>query len=438
MAHNSHSIPWKVLASNFEYVAVNHNYDDITNLYPRFKDSQGKEISYFVQAFARAVQEHSSNERKKYPQHYDPPDLNEIIVSDDTVRRIGATVSRWCARAFEFPTKPPQDTQALTAARRRVSAFLIQLSTNNWRHIYLDKESFYNFELLKTLVLYGEMDPVFKICAHPDNDLLSFWVQNRNFYTDRDDIGWEHIPKMAFKAYLCLNLLYCYPELWDEKSGRHAGNDYRSTKAYQQTLRECTFSGRVSRLACYPHMQFFGIPESHFSRYPRARKGGKYAYTFPSSAHYPYGKMPIADFLKFEHLMPRMDSPSDVNSVHWMLRSQGLPTEIVLYVMELAEYFPSRRLEVEHDPLHPDNQEDLMKYLSYCWQLLLRCDMMAKELGDQIPWDVLVSDCLVLLVGTDYKNHKRTRHNKRKMYEFEVNRDGTRLSMHEWQRYLFI
>ncbi|KAH8646234.1 hypothetical protein BX600DRAFT_157981 [Xylariales sp. PMI_506] len=43
------------------------------------------------------------------------------------------------------------------------------------------------------------------------------------------------------------------------------------------------------------------------------------------------------------------------------------------------------------EPLHPQHRTRLMGYLTYCWDLFVRCDMMAKALGDQIPWDKLVS-----------------------------------------------
>lgn len=60
--------------------------------------------------------------------------------------------------------------------------------------------------------------------------------------------------------------------------------------------------------------------------------------------------------------------------------------ELALNVMELAGYEPKRRLNNPHDPLYPCNRKELAQYLKYCWQILVRCDMMAKALDIEIPW----------------------------------------------------
>jgi hypothetical protein len=87
--------------------------------------------------------------------------------------------------------------------------------------------------------------------------------------------------------------------------------------------------------------------------------------------------------------------PADVEHVTSMLAGKGLPMEMQLHVLQLAQYLPQRRLEIPHDPQHPQNRTELHKYLKYCWQLLVRCEMIARALGDRIPWNRLVSQCLV-------------------------------------------
>lgn len=41
----------------------------------------------------------------------------------------------------------------------------------------VNKDTFFSPEMDKALVLYGEMNTVLKICAHPDVDLKNWWKQ---------------------------------------------------------------------------------------------------------------------------------------------------------------------------------------------------------------------------------------------------------------------
>lgn len=64
-----------------------------------------------------------------------------------------------------------------------------------------------------------------------------------------------------------------------------------------------------------------------------------------------------------------------------MLCLKGLPVELALDAMEIADYKrPKSKLNTPHDPLHPSNREELGKYLKYCWQTVVRCSTIATEL----------------------------------------------------------
>jgi hypothetical protein len=77
---------------------------------------------------------------------------------------------------------------------------------------------------------------------------------------------------------------------------------------------------------------------------------------------------------------------SDIPVVVNYLGVKGLPPELALTILEFAEYVPYGRLDIADDPLHSDNEMELRRYLSYCWQLLVRCDMLAKASGKVISW----------------------------------------------------
>ena len=95
MAHQATNIPWNTLASNLQWsVSKDPDNGDYRDLRLRLNPGQGKKLHYFVEAMTRNLREHSLTSRKKYPEHYDPPLPEDIILDDATVRKINPTVHR--------------------------------------------------------------------------------------------------------------------------------------------------------------------------------------------------------------------------------------------------------------------------------------------------------------------------------------------------------
>lgn len=149
--------------------------------------------------------------------------------------------------------------------------------------------------------------------------------------------------------------------------------DYRRSHFYQSTVRNSTKSMNYSEISTYPHRQFFGVADNQA----------------PSRRDPPYWAIPT-------EYLPASD---DVDLVRWMLCRKGLPVELALDVMELAGY--EAPLRVPHDPFHPSNRNELARYLKYCWQILVRCDMLAKALGVSLRWQVLVARFLIDSCGEE-------------------------------------
>lgn len=103
----------------------------------------------------------------------------------------------------------------------------------------------------------------------------------------------------------------------------------------------------------------------------------------------------IEEFLTLERPLEHLPDVSDVCSTRWMLCRMGLPVELAMQIMEFAGYEPKRRLKIPHDPFHASNKEELAQYLKYCWQILVRCDMMAKVLDMKIDWEKQVAKCII-------------------------------------------
>lgn len=222
------------------------------------------------------------------------------------------------------------------------------------------------------------------------------------------DIGWDQLFKNAMSAYIGLNILYCFPETWDRESGRTDEKDYRNTRLYQYMLRECTASWKHSDVITYPHRQFFGIADEQFPGDKPLVKNKVHWLNWAERTNKSdcsielYGRVPIEEFLSLDSPISYQPAASDIVSVQQILRKKGLPAELVMDIMELAGYEPKRRLEIPHDPFHPANREELSRYLTYCWQIIVRCDMVRKALGMEIRWQEFVADIIIGLF--DYKN----------------------------------
>ncbi|KAK3898227.1 hypothetical protein C8A05DRAFT_19145 [Staphylotrichum tortipilum] len=405
MAHQASNIPWNVLASNLHWSELKHpGHGD---LHLRFKPDQGKKLHYFVEAFIRNIREHSYTARKQYPEHYNPPLPEEVILDDAVVCKITPTVRRWRAqrkhpgfcrcgsgilRSEEtehkcecpIPIPPEERTAAAFYRRYEPNRCYMFFETNG--------KAFYNLEIVKTLLLYGEMDTIFRVCAYPGVDLRTWWSMYQ-CYCENPDAGWDSLCRTALLPYIALNVISCFPETWDSASGKTNEKDYRRMRIYQYMLKHCTKSGMTTEVATHPHRQFFGIADGQFKRYGTEFRG--------PGLHipYPYGLMPLEAFLNWDQVVESKPAPADIPQVQWILHSKGLPMELVLEIMAFAGYAPRGRLQVPHDPFHPENREELAKYLRFCWEVLVRCDMMAVALGMAIPWRDLVSNTLVQLLS---------------------------------------
>jgi hypothetical protein len=201
--HLANKIHWNALASNFRWVLAKQAPKPIDQAVPVFngelqlrcQPGQGEQIRSFVDAMARTLREHSTSYRKKYPERYEPAHPQEIIIDDATVRKITPTVYRWCSsmlfwgegfgqpgvvdvpRGGVCPHRgglgecrcpiPHEERRAAAFYRERVDNDCMQFETENGK-------PFYNLELVKTLLLYGEMDIILRLCAYPEVDLRTW------------------------------------------------------------------------------------------------------------------------------------------------------------------------------------------------------------------------------------------------------------------------
>jgi hypothetical protein len=339
MAHQAHAIPFQSLADNLKFVPANTRYLGITNLYPRSKPGQAKQLQHFARAFARTLGEYAAIERKKYAAEYTVPEDDEIIISDATADNIHNVVREYMKQAVE---RDPDRHKELLPRRRRTIWHWIDVST--WNSCHPSDCLLHTDELLRTLIMRGEMETVFRIAAHPQVRFDQIWTQNGRFAFELGGYGLSELKETALLAYICLNVLHLKPELYDptiraqtlrDRAARHEAlaapdmYDYRLTAAYQQMLVYCTGLGYP--YADYgahklPHREFFGVPygmytapvqwHDHVPRTPSARR---------------YGQTPLADLTAKTFPHKHIPSQSSIPTVIALLRSLKLPTELALH-----------------------------------------------------------------------------------------------------------
>ncbi|KAH8690506.1 hypothetical protein BGW36DRAFT_388868 [Talaromyces proteolyticus] len=477
MAHQAGDILWDALASNLHFYLPEHPLKPpAANLYILSGLYQARDIEAFIFTFIRTISAHTLRERQKYPEKYDPPNEEDVVLDNDTVNRISRTVYRWrlaagsngfgwdksnevkltsqpCLhytdenRRYTHDVNDPRDRDyddgfqfncdcTIPFRERKAHAFLRECRIN---YCYcfegVNKGGFFNLEVIKTLLIHGEIDTVLRVCAHPDVKYAS-WKSVQNCACMEADLGWNHLYSLALDAYIVLNILYCFPKLRGSISGRQPPRsnesyerDYRDTKIYQEMLYKCTKS-HYSEVTKHIHRQFFGIKDDYFGNSFKIQRGLEWPIlaktaTYPQSPDrpdnqplfsilrglrswrmkafindddFPFGNVPFEIFLNCDEEAPWVPHKLEVAECYRTLRTIGLPDELICEIAELAYGAygdePWRRLLVAHDPFHPENYDELVGYLGSCWDIMVRCNIFAEAVGNPINWQSELKLCL--------------------------------------------
>lgn len=178
-------------------------------------------------------------------------------------------------------------------------------------------------------------------------------------------------------------MLYCFPETWDAAAGKTEDNDYRNSKSYQKMLTKCILDHSSPSVVQSPHRLFFGLGNDHLSR------------------HRHFGTLPVNQFLDLKRSAIDKPNVAEVFLVRAILIARGFQVEIAVKILRFMDYEPKRRITIPNDPFHPSNKEELIKYLNYCWKLLIFCEVMANALDKHIDWREVVSQCVLELWGSE-------------------------------------
>jgi hypothetical protein len=390
MAHQAHHLPWETLASNFKFSISNRRYGYKTNLFPLYHEDQTKRLLYFLNAFNQTLRDFSDSERTKYSLEYTAPEPDDVVLTLTTARKIKKTLVTFHSTNF-FVVYPCEHTPLPLSPEYRRMSFWINAVTHKCK----STEPYCNeaIELTKTLILHNELETLLQVTAHPimrQTQPRPGFDQWWTFPEDhpRND-GWCEVMRCALMSYICLNVFYLKPNTYDKsfQSQEAIENqvDYRSTSAYQKMLVRCT-GKRDFDIHTYPHREFFGVIRGryHFHDWQKPTE---------------YGLTPLSKLEHEDYTYTYAPTSLDIPTVEGYLRLKGLPPELIAQILQLADYKMKRRLIVADDPLHPDNAHELRKYLNYCWQLLIRTDIVSRALGQQVEWKSEITECIWELWG---------------------------------------
>ncbi|KAF4950727.1 hypothetical protein FGADI_8001 [Fusarium gaditjirri] len=416
MVHQENKLPWEAFASVFELNHANACQHGAYNLHVLAHPASKAKLSNFLDTFMRSVAEDVIHERKQYPQKYCVPSEDEVIISDEVAAKITPTVRRWHPEKhspdkdehFETFQQPcleglcihtnEYDTCgcALPFRERKMAAFQRDKIENDcWEFEKYNEEAYRNLEVVKTLILHGEMDAVLQSCAYEGSRLPDWWEE---FQCEcmPPVLGWNRICKYAIKMYIILNILHCFTESWD-KDGYFFGIE-KGQFGWNPEPFDIPRWKHFMRLEEDGFCPWFydddnvddgvGLKADDNSTQCSAQNP-EYDYDY-ALKFYPYGLISYEEFLNFEIPVGHQINPSDVTHVRWVLCQKGLPVEISDCILEYADYTPRGSLPLSGKPLHPQCKQELDRYLDYCWQLIVRCYMLGYELKDKMDIESLL------------------------------------------------
>jgi hypothetical protein len=377
----------------------NRRNHGITNLYLRNKrPNQEKELQYY-----------SVIERNKYNPSPMTPELDERVISEDAVKKMAKTVLRYKGK-LDNPHDSSSLGDALSAYECTARRFVRDTDSCEGD---MDDGIRDAYEQTKTMLLYGEMDSLFRLASHPSVRFYKLWDEEA--YANGQGFGLSELKDSALQTYICLNVMALKPELYDATSRQAfiqaetaahrttfppSSYDYRLTAAYQRMLLCCTdirYGARHYEAHAYPHREFFGIPRGYFD----------FDNPFTGLQRSLPGTVRISelaeDWSKGVHLASKTDIPILLD----LLRTKKLPPELALQVLSMADYKPVGRLFIREDPLHLENSNELKKYLGLCWKLLIRIDMLIKASGQSLDWEGEAAYAMCTLLELNHPNCRR-------------------------------
>ncbi|KAJ5100167.1 hypothetical protein N7532_007168 [Penicillium argentinense] len=396
MAHQAHSLPWHTLAANFDQRrGGKHKYF----LAPLNKPHQGKQITHFTVAFARALTEFSATERRKHS-----PAINvrtsieddDEVVSEIAIQRLNDLFyqvrdeTRTAKRCNVAPDEPPfplpqLSTQSYSTGwagkvirtKEEIAAHEEELqkrrnaprSARCWKNVHWRQDA---TDVLTMLLMLGEMESLFKIARYAPETVKEMW----SWYDYQDLCGLKQLMERTVDFYIGMNVLYCKPEWYAE--GENAWQSYFDEEMVRMTYPERDLDRYRIGLITGPNSPFTTteLPPAEWVPIKFIRRKD-------------YRSTPIYASMLSERrnchsLGPNCPlTPGYAWSIpHWRF-----------FGYDAISYgaWPLYTGSPLADPLKNGGGQGLRNYLKICWEILVRLDIFMAELGVRIDWQQVAS-----------------------------------------------
>ncbi|ORX96036.1 hypothetical protein BCR34DRAFT_593984 [Clohesyomyces aquaticus] len=333
MAHRANEIPWQswpiVSSSKSSHATLR-----IAQIW-RYWLSLDRETTCSTSrtSFLVYSNDSSAKERVKYQAKQTPPEPDEIFISDVTVVNISKEAEAYKDPLLYEPWYPDRPTTVRMQREERCIPFWIANLRTDWDDDF-GIDNLHTLQILRSLLHLGDLDPLFRVAAHPDISLAESWILPRAYCLCT---GWSDINDAALRAYICLNAFYLKSETHNTEyrnersqelhssqkthTARPETFDYRCTCSYQQTVIECTgtYYANLDFHTC-PHRMFFGVPK------------GMFLNSFVNSDTRGYagkcGRTSLASLRELEFQGQHIRSKDDIPAVINILGRKGLPAEL--------------------------------------------------------------------------------------------------------------
>ncbi|KAJ6060671.1 hypothetical protein N7444_002525 [Penicillium canescens] len=377
MAHQAHSLPWHTLAANFEQRRVGkHKY----LLAPLNKPHQGKQITHFTVAFARALTEFSTTERRKYS-----PAINVRTSIEDDDDVVSETAIQGLNDLFYQVRDETRKAKNCNVGADKPPFPLPQLSTRSYstdwagnvvrteEEIAAYDEELQKKETPRALLGAGKMSTG-GVVARRRPTLKRMWSWNDHY----DQCGLKQLMERTVDFYIGMNVLYCKPEWYAE--GENAWQSYLDGNMMQiyQPERE---------LGKYRTGWLFGKPSGPLTtaELPPAEWVPIKFIRRKDYRSTPIYKSMLSEEKNCHALGPYCPlEPGYAWSIpHWQFFGYGA---IIGH-----GGWPSATESPPADPLKNGGGQGLRNYLKICWEILVRLDIFMGELDVHIDWQQVAS-----------------------------------------------
>ena len=183
MAHPQKDIPWDKLGSNLAWSTSNPDKNPDIRLIS--KPTTEADLSYFIAACVEAIQKASQPRNRKTPNYETSPEWEDIIITDAIVNRVVPTVRRTLNDIeFYFGDEYKGCKELIPRQEREAFAFLRPYTPNYDYRGHADiagypvapDAAFYNTELVKVLLLHGEIDAIIWACEERGFIDVKWWA----------------------------------------------------------------------------------------------------------------------------------------------------------------------------------------------------------------------------------------------------------------------